>query len=90
MLGIAHGESNEEVSAFRDQSGYSFPMASDPDGKIFHLFAHDGIPRNYVVGKDGTILYQSVGYKAEEFDKMKKVIEVEMKMVRKASERDTR
>jgi hypothetical protein len=65
-------------------------MASDPDGKIFHLFAHDGIPRNYVVGKDGTILYQSVGYKAEEFDKMKRVIEEEMKMVRKASERDTR
>jgi hypothetical protein len=61
-------------------------MASDPDGKIFHLFAHDGIPRNYVVGKHGTILYQSVGYKPEEFDKMKGVIEEEMKMARNATE----
>jgi peroxiredoxin len=84
LLGIAYEQSDEEIGAFRKEHGFSFPMASDPEGKIFRSFASDGIPRSYVVGVDGTILYQSLGYEPEEFDKMKRVIEQELEKTREA------
>jgi peroxiredoxin len=79
MVAIAREQSEQEISAFRKQNGYSFPMASDLQRKIFELFANGGIPRSYVVGRDGAILFQSVGYDPKEFDKMKKVLERELK-----------
>jgi peroxiredoxin len=90
LLGIAYEESDEEIDAFRREHGFSFPMASDPEGKIFRSFASDGIPRSYVVGVDGTILYQSIGYEPEEFDKMKRVIEQELEKTREAKEEGSR
>ena len=33
------------------------------------------IPRNFIIGPDGTILYQSQGYTRHEFDEMVEVIE---------------
>jgi peroxiredoxin len=90
LLGIAYEQSDEEIDAFRKENGFSFPMASDPEGKIFRLFASDGIPRSYVVGADGTILYQSLGYEPEEFDKMKRVIEQELEKLRGAKEEGIR
>jgi peroxiredoxin len=79
MVAIAREESDEKITKFRKKSGFSFPMASDPEKKIFQLFASQFIPRNYVVGKDGTILYQSIGYQSEEFNRMIRVIEDELK-----------
>jgi peroxiredoxin len=84
LLGIAYEESDEEIDAFRKEHGFSFPIASDPEGEIFRSFASDGIPRSYVVGVDGTILYQSLGYEPDEFDKMKRVIEQELEKTREA------
>ena len=79
MVAIAREETNEQVIAFRKANGFTFPMAADPDRSIFKLFAGAGIPRTYVVGRDGTILYQSLGYEEAEFNKLKSVIEAEMK-----------
>jgi peroxiredoxin len=90
LLGIAYEQSDEEIDAFRKEHGFSFPMAGDPEGKIFRSFASDGIPRSYVVGVDGTILYQSLGYEPEEFDKMKRVIEQELEKTRGAKEEGVR
>ena len=78
MVAIAREQSEKEISDFRKQNRYSFPMASDPQREIFKLFANGGIPRSYVVGRDGTILYQSVGYAPQEFDKMKKILGQEL------------
>lgn len=79
MVAIAREQSEKELGAFIKQNPYSFPMASDPQRKIFELFANGGIPRSYVVGRGGAILYQSVGYSPQEFDKMKKILERELK-----------
>jgi peroxiredoxin len=78
MVAIAREQTAEEIVPFRRENGYTFPMASDPDRTVFRLFGNGGIPRSYVVGRDGQILFQSVGYTAAEFDKMKKVIEQEL------------
>lgn len=79
MVAIAREQSGEEINSFRKKHGFSFPMASDPQRKTFQLFADSGIPRTYVVGRDGTILYQSAGYLPAEFDRMKQVVEQELK-----------
>ncbi len=79
IVGIAREQTLQEVTAFLTQSHFTYPMAIDPDRKIFSLFAEAGIPRNYVVSRDGKILYQSLGYGPKEFDEMKKVIEQALK-----------
>ncbi len=84
MVAIAREQSEQEIAAFRKRYKFSFPMASDPQREVYKLFGSGGIPRSYVVGKDGTILYQSIGYKPSEFDQMKKVIEKELAKVQRA------
>ncbi len=78
VLGIAREQSREEISKFKDQQGITYPIAPDPHRDVYKLFADAGIPRNYVVGTDGTILYQTVGYDAAEFDALKKIVEREL------------
>jgi peroxiredoxin len=79
MIAIAREESEQEISAFRKEFKYSFPMAADPKRDVYKLFGSEGIPRSYVVGVDGKILFQSVGYDPSEFVQMKKLIEKELK-----------
>ncbi len=78
MVAIAREQTAEEITPFRKEFGFTFPMASDPKREIFKLFGNGGIPRSYVVGRDGQILFQSMGYTPPEFDRMKRVIESEL------------
>ncbi len=84
MVAIAREQTDDEILAFRKKQGLTFPMASDPRREIFKLFGNGGIPRNYVAGADGKILYQSDGYAPAEFSKMKALIESELKKERVA------
>ena len=43
-------------------------MRHDPENKIDPLFAATGIPRNFLVGRDGTIVGSEIGYSATLFD----------------------
>ena len=49
-------------------------MAVDPEATAFHKFAKQGIPRTYVISRDGTILFQTIGF-ADELDVYKKEFE---------------
>ena len=75
FLPISRGEKAATVEAFRDQTGYTFPMGLDTDQSIFKLFATNYIPRNFLIGKDGKVKYVSVGYSAEDFAKLIEAIE---------------
>ncbi len=75
MIGV--GESNETVSAFRANGGFSFPIAPDADREVFSRFAKDTIPRNYLIRSDGRIAYQSVGYTETLFDELEHAIKRE-------------
>lgn len=78
MVGIAREQSQDEIAKFRNQFGFTYPIAADPHREVYQLFADKGIPRTYIVGADGTILFQNVGYSPEEFDDLKKVVEREL------------
>jgi peroxiredoxin len=77
ILGREH--SAEEVSAFVKTKGFTMPFAPDPGREIFKLYATQSIPRNVIVGKDGKIIFQSIGYSAEEFKKIEEVLAREIK-----------
>jgi len=84
MVAIAREQDTDEIMPFRKENGFTFPFAADPQREIFRLFGNGGIPRSYVIGRDGRILFQSMGYNAAEFDKMKKIIEQELSKGQKA------
>jgi peroxiredoxin len=62
MLIVSREESQETVTSFKSEQRFTFPMACDPDRSAFNQFATEGIPRTYLISRDGTILYQSTGY----------------------------
>lgn len=75
LLAISRGEKKATVDQFRDKQGYTFPMGLDPTQEIYKKYASNYIPRNFIVGKDGKVIYVSVGYSPEEFENMLKAIE---------------
>ena len=79
FLPISRGEKKDVVEAFRKKMNYTFPMGLDPQQSIYKLYASNYIPRNFVVDKDGKVIYVSVGYTPEEFAEMIKVIDGALK-----------
>ena len=79
FLPISRGEKKATVEAFRKQNQYTFPMGLDPKQDIYKKYASNYIPRNFVVGKDGKVIYVSVGYTPDEFAEMVEVIEKAVK-----------
>ena len=79
FLPISRGEKKDVVMSFREKQGYTFPMGLDPTQDIYKKYASNYIPRNFVVGKDGKVIYVSVGFEPAEFATMIKTIEAALK-----------
>jgi peroxiredoxin len=75
MIAIAREQTNEEIVPFARQNRFSFPVASDPKRSTYALFAESGIPRSYLVDPSGKILFQTVGYCPDDFDRLKREID---------------
>ncbi len=75
MVSIGREETEADIASFREERGLSFPFAADLNRRVFAKFAEAYIPRNYVIGRDGTILFQSQGFERSEFDAMITVID---------------
>lgn len=61
MLCIGRCHNRKEVTKFLKNIGVKYPAAADPDRQIYSLYADKSIPRVFVIGKDGTIVYQYAG-----------------------------
>ena len=83
MIAIAREQTEDEIKAFQQKNQYSFPLASDPKRTTYALFAESGIPRSYVVGRDGKILVQTLGYTAGDFDCLETVLQHALTEARK-------
>lgn len=70
FLPVSRGESRETVAAFREKTGYTFPMGLDPDRAIFDSYAPTTIPRNYLIDREGRVLLAETGYTPESFDRL--------------------
>jgi peroxiredoxin len=67
VLAIAREEGPDKLRPFAAKLGLTFPLLPDQERKIFRLFATNYIPRLYVIGADGRIKFQSVGFDEDEF-----------------------
>lgn len=75
FLPVSRGEARDAVAAFREKTGYAFPMGLDPSQTTYDLYASNYIPRNFLIDAEGNVVLASVGYDAEEFDTLIKTIE---------------
>ena len=75
LIVVGREEDDEVVGPFVEKNGYSLPFAGDPEKAAYDQYATRFIPRNFVIGPDGTILFQSQGFERAEFDEMIGVIE---------------
>lgn len=79
FLALSIDDSEAVVKEFMRKNGYDFPVAWDGNKSIYKLFAEKFVPRNFIIGTDGRIAFESVGYTPEEFDVMIKRIETLLK-----------
>jgi peroxiredoxin len=77
ILGRQHTE--KEVSDFVKSKKFTMPFAPDPKRDIFKLYASQSIPRNIIIGKDGRIIFQSIGYSDTELKKIEALLAKELK-----------
>jgi len=82
MVALGREHENKDLTEFQKKHRLTFPVAGDPGRKIFSRYATQSIPRSYVIGADGKIAFQSVGYEEEEFNKMIEVIGRELARVK--------
>ncbi len=78
VIAIGREHRKHELLKFNRSKVYTFHLAPDPDREIYKKFATKYIPRTLLVDKWGKIIYQSVGYSEEEFQKLIQVIENEL------------
>ncbi len=82
MLVIGREETTESVREYRDQNGFSFPIAADPDRSVYSLFARESIPRTLVVSPDGGIVYSKAGFAEDDLIELKKVLQQQLANVK--------
>lgn len=70
MISVSRAEEAAKVKAFVADRGLPWTFGLDTGRKAYALYADAYIPRNYVIGPDGRIVFQSEGYQEEEFAAM--------------------
>jgi len=68
VLGREH--TMDEMKKYAKDTDLKLPFAPDEGRKIFDMYANSSIPRNVIIGKDGKIAIQSIGFTESEFAKL--------------------
>lgn len=60
VLGVAQPDyyqegSVEEIAAFMENNGYTYPVLMDPDGAAFYPYGIRAFPTTYMISADGTV-----------------------------------
>jgi len=75
LIVVGREEDDAVIGPFVEKHSYLLPFAGDPDKAAYDHYASRFIPRNFVIGPDGVVLFESQGFEREEFDEMIVVIE---------------
>ncbi|MCD8172959.1 MAG: TlpA family protein disulfide reductase [Alistipes sp.] len=79
FIAVDRGEESETVKAFVDRKGYDFAIGMDRSEDIFGIFAEKGIPRTYVIGRDGVVTGYVLGYTEELLEELVSKIDETLK-----------
>jgi peroxiredoxin len=66
VLGLSTDESREQVQAFVDEFGVTYPVLLDSEAKIMQTYRARGLPTSVLVDRDGVIQVRHIGYLAAE------------------------
>jgi len=72
-MGVAVGNDNEEIEAYKKQLSVSFPMVPDKEGEIFMALELLGLPHMIMTNREGKVLMTHAGM-IEDSDRMLKEI----------------
>ena len=75
MLVIGREHTDADLKKYNAKKGFEFQLYPDKNRAIFNSFAKNLIPRSYLIGKDGKVVYASKGYTDEEFAQLMQAIE---------------
>ena len=78
LVAIARKQSEAEISGWGMQRKLTLPFAADPLNAIYSKYATEGIPRTYLIGADGRILFQSVGYSPDDVERIRILVDREL------------
>ena len=71
ILVVGRGHTAGELKDFRDQGNYILPFAADPERSNYDKFAEKKVPRNYLFGPDGKLLYQTRGFDLDQLSTLR-------------------
>ncbi len=70
MISIGREQNRQKLKDFKDKKGYTFHFAADTARQIYGKFAGKYIPRNIIVDRQGTIVYQATGFDEAKLQEM--------------------
>ena len=72
LLGIDREETKEQIDAFIEKVGTTYPIAMDVNADVFAQYAlrNSGITRNVLIDKDGKIVMQTRLFNEDEFNSL--------------------
>lgn len=79
LLVIGREHTDAELTKYNTRKKFTFPLYPDPKREVFSLFTDQSIPRAYLFNKEGKLIYTSIGYTPEEFQKLMDSIEEALK-----------
>lgn len=76
LYGVMYKQGLDEVEKMRGLTEVTYPLAVDPDGSAFHLYAEQGagVTRNVIIDRDGKIIFLTRLFDDREFNEMVEVI----------------
>ncbi len=66
VVAVNLGEPSEQVQAYVDKAGMTFPVLLDPDGRTRRLYPSRGIPATVILDREGIVRHMVVGAMPEE------------------------
>ena len=78
VLSVSREEKVEVVTEYIKRNNLTIPFAVDSDRSVYAGYASGYIPRNYLIDRDGKILFQSIGFEAADFAQLKALIATEL------------
>lgn len=78
LLVVGREHTDADLEKYNKKKKFTFPLYPDPKREVFSKFADQSIPRTYLFGKNGKLVYASSGYSAEEFKKLMDAVENEL------------
>ncbi len=61
VLGVVYSDNNQAVQEFRDKEGGTWPMVTDPKGRIALDYGVSGVPESYLISPDGIVAAKLLG-----------------------------